>query len=181
MPGSLARGRPCSRTMAGVFRPAKGDDWLELTSDPLPVGEAQAWVVRPDCGAVTTFVGTVRDHAEGRESVTELEYEAYDEQVLPRLAAIAESARLRWPTLGRIVLWHRVGRLGLGEASVVVVVSSPHRAEAFEACRFGIDTLKATVPIWKRETWAGGTDWSPASTPVERPPTGAAAHTAPGR
>ena len=84
--------------------------------------------------------------------------EAYAEQVEPRLLAIAEEARTRWP-VGRLALLHRTGELGLGESSVVVVASSPHRGEAFDAARFCIDTLKATVPIWKRETWEGGEDW----------------------
>ena len=82
-------------------------------------------------------------------------YEAYEEEVEPRLAAIAAEARTRWPDVGRLVLLHRTGDLGVGESSVVVVASSPHRDTAFEAARFCIDTLKATVPIWKRETWDG--------------------------
>jgi molybdopterin synthase catalytic subunit len=90
----------------------------------------------------------------------ELEYEAYPEYVEPRLADIARVARERWSSIGRVALLHRVGVVGLSEVSVVVAVSTPHRAEAFEAARFCIDTLKASVPIWKRETWDGGTDWS---------------------
>jgi molybdopterin synthase catalytic subunit len=116
-------------------------------------------VVRPDCGAQVLFSGTVRDHAEGRSGVSQLEYEAYIEQVEPRLARIAAETRRRWPMVGRLVLLHRTGILALGECSVLVVASSPHRAEAFEAARWSIDTLKATVPIWKRETWDGGSDW----------------------
>jgi molybdopterin synthase catalytic subunit len=105
------------------------------------------------------FSGTVRDHAEGRTGVTQLEYEAYVEQVEPRLRRIAAEARRRWPATGRIVLLHRIGVLALEECSVVVVASAPHREEAFAAARWCIDTLKATVPIWKRETWQGGVDW----------------------
>jgi molybdopterin synthase catalytic subunit len=146
--------------MWGVLQPpAVADDWIALTDEPLPVAAAYAWSVRPDCGGVVLFSGTVRDHAEGRAGVTSLEYEAYAEQVEPRLAAIAAEARRRHPTLGRIALLHRVGQLGLCECSVIVVASAPHRDEAFAAARFGIDTLKATVPIWKRETWEGGVDW----------------------
>ena len=125
---------------------------------------------RPSCGAVACFVGIVRDHAEGRSGVKSIEYEAYTLQVLPRFEAIAATARDRWADVGRIVVWHRVGHVLLGEASVVVAVSTPHRAEAFEACRYIIDTLKATTPIWKRETWEGGTDWSSAARPVESVP-----------
>lgn len=148
----------------------QGDNWLELTPEPLASERALAWVERPSCGAVACFVGTVRDHADGRTGVTAIDYEAYTLQVLPRFEALAASARERWTDLGRVVVWHRVGQVRLGEASVVVAVSTPHRAEAFEACRYLIDTLKATTPIWKRETWEGGTEWSPATRPVEPVP-----------
>ena len=139
--------------------PSAGETWLGLTAAPLPVGEAADWAVRPDCGAVVLFSGTVRDHAGDRTNVTRLEYEAYEEQVEPRLATIAEEARARWPELGRLVLLHRTGPLEVGESSVVVAASAPHRPEAFAAARFCIDSLKATVPIWKREVWEGGEEW----------------------
>jgi len=116
------------------------------------------WAVLSHCGAVVVFSGMVRNHA--------LDYEAYDSEVEPRLAAIAAEARRRWPDIGRLALLHRTGRLTVGEISVVVVASSPHRDEAFVAARWCIDTLKATVPIWKRETWEGGEDWSTCSHPV---------------
>lgn len=139
--------------------PADTDTWLGLTEAALPVGAASDWAVRPNCGALVLFSGTARDHAPGREGVERLEYEAYEEHVEPRLADIAEKMRVTWPTLGRIALLHRIGVVPVGESSVVVVVSSPHRPEAFEAARFGIDTLKATVPIWKREVWSDGESW----------------------
>ena len=142
----------------GVQPPATSDTWVALTDAPLPVGAAADWAVRPDCGAMVLFSGTVRDPAEHRTGVTKLTYEAYAEQVEPRLLAIAEEARNRWP-VGRLALLHRTGELLVGESSVVVVASSAHRGEAFDAARFSIDTLKATVPIWKRETWDGGEDW----------------------
>jgi molybdopterin synthase catalytic subunit len=145
--------------MPGVQPPPDADDWLGVTSDALPVAAAYDWAVLPGCGAVVLFSGTVRDHADGRDDVTSLTYEAYDEQVVPRFASIAEETRLRWPMVGRLVLLHRTGRLGLGESSVVVVASAPHRPEAFEAARFAIDALKASAPIWKHEEWAGGADW----------------------
>lgn len=141
------------------------DDWLALTEAALPVGAAHDWAVRPDCGAVVVFSGTVRDHAEGRGGVTELTYEAYEAQVVPRLAELAAETRARWPMTGRLVLWHRIGRLDLGESSVVVAASSPHRPEAFAAARFAIDALKATVPIWKHEVWADGADWGTGAVP----------------
>jgi molybdopterin synthase catalytic subunit len=136
-----------------------GETWLGLSSSPLPVAEAVSWAVRPDCGGLVLFSGTARDHAEGRPGVERLEYEAYETQVVPRLRDVADGARARWPTIGRLALLHRTGVLDVGESAVVVVVSAPHRAEAFEAARFCIDTLKASVPIWKRETWAGGESW----------------------
>lgn len=139
--------------------PDVGDDWVGLFHGPLPVTVASNWVVVPDCGAVVVFTGTARNHSVGRDGVTRLEYEAYDEQVTPRLRAIAEEVRRRWPDLGRTVLLHRTGEVPLTEAAVVVAVSAPHRGEAFEAARFGIDTLKATVPIWKREDWSEGSSW----------------------
>jgi molybdopterin synthase catalytic subunit len=149
-----------------VARKNWADDWVALGDDPLPVAAALEWAVRPDCGAVVVFIGTVRDHAEGRANVTALEYEAYEEEAGPRMAAILAEARRRWPALGRLALLHRTGRLAVTEASVVVVASAPHRPEAFAAARWCIDTLKATVPIWKRETWEGGEDWSACDDPV---------------
>lgn len=150
-----------------VQPPASGDDWVGLTAAALTVDAAAAWVVRPDCGAVVVFVGTVRDHAEGRAGVTSLEYEAYAEMVEPRLELIAAEARAQWAGIGRVALLHRTGRLSLTEASVVVAVSAGHRGEAFDAARYCIDTLKATVPIWKKETWDDGADWAEAAQDVE--------------
>ena len=140
--------------------PTDSDTWLGLTDEELPAGRAADWAVLPRCGAVVLFSGTARDHAEGRDCVERLEYEAYDRYVLPKLEEIAEQMRQQWPELGRIVLLHRVGVVELGESSVVVAASAPHRPEAFAAARHGIDALKATVPIWKRETWADGESWA---------------------
>lgn len=140
--------------------PVEAEDWTGLTADPLPLDLAHQWPVLPSCGAVVVFSGTTRDHAEGRTGVTHLDYEAYEEQVGPKLADIAAEARRRWPDVGRLVLLHRSGRVLLGEASVVVAASAPHRDVAFEAARFLIDTLKATAPIWKRESWEDGDDWA---------------------
>ncbi len=139
--------------------PPDNDDWLGLSEQPLPVGTAADWAVLPNCGALVLFSGTARDHAPGRAGVEELEYEAYEEHVVPRLASIAVKMRETWPTLGRVALLHRIGRVPVGESSVVVVASSPHRPESFAAARFGIDTLKASVPIWKRERWSDGESW----------------------
>ena len=144
---------------AAIAVPRSGDDWLALSADALPVAEASAWVVRPDCGATVTFTGTARDHAEGRPGVHRLEYEAYEGPALERMGAIAGEARSRWPVIGRVALLHRTGVVELGDAAVVVAVSAPHRGEAFDAARWAIDELKRTVPIWKREAWDGGESW----------------------
>jgi molybdopterin synthase catalytic subunit len=133
--------------------------WVGLTEATLPIGAVADWAVLPSCGAVVTFTGTARDHAEGRPDVSGLEYEAYESQIEPRFTAMTVEARQRWPDLGRIAVLHRTGPVAIGEASVVVAVSSPHREAAFEAARWCIDSLKATAPIWKRETWAGGESW----------------------
>lgn len=138
-----------------------------LTTEPLDNAAALSWVEGEQFGAVVGFFGVVRDHAEGRSGVVAVDYEAYEEHVLPRLAGLAAAARESVSDVGRIVLWHRTGRLAVGETSVAVAVSSPHRAEAFDACRLLIDTLKTTVPIWKLEHWEGGSDWSPSAHGIE--------------
>lgn len=176
--GTSARSGPTSTVGEPSLQPPdQGDTWVGLGEAALPAGVAADWVVLASCGAVVLFSGTSRDHSGGaggteeRTGVTTLEYEAYDEQVLSRLAAIVAEARVRWPTLGRVVLLHRTGVVPVGESSVVVAVSAPHRGEAFEASRFAIDTLKATVPIWKREVWPGGSEWGLDAHPIDEVPT----------
>jgi molybdopterin synthase catalytic subunit len=155
--------------MISVLAPPVDEaDWVGLSAEPLPVDAALGWAQTADCGAQVLFTGTVRDHAEGRTGVDWLEYEAYTEQVEPRLRALCAEVRARWPEVGRIALLHRVGRLELAEVAVVVVVSSPHRPDAFSAARFAIDSLKASVPIWKKESWEGGEDWGTDAQPVEQ-------------
>lgn len=149
--------------------PPAGNDWIGVSGLSLPLDRAWSWAVVPSCGAVVTFCGTVRDHSPGRPEVTGLEYEAYVEQVVPRLEDVAGSARSRWPELGRLVLLHRIGHLVVGDVSVVVAASTPHRHQAFEAARYCMDALKHSVPIWKRESWAGGSDWSLCSQAIEDP------------
>ncbi|MSW56144.1 MAG: molybdenum cofactor biosynthesis protein MoaE [Actinobacteria bacterium] len=134
-----------------------------MTDQSLEVGLAADWVALPGCGAVVVFSGLVRDHADGSHGVTHIDYEAWAEQVEPRLGVVADQARQRWPELGRIVLWHREGRVLLSESSVVVAVSAPHRGAAFDACEFAIDTLKESVPIWKKEFFDGGSQWARAA------------------
>jgi len=136
-----------------------GNTWVALTAEKLEPGLLYEWAVHPSCGAIVLFSGTVRDHAEGRSDVRSLTYEAYESQVLPRFETVIAEARAQWPDIVKVAVHHRIGNLKLGESSVVVVVSSPHRPEAFEAARFLIDVLKASIPSWKKEHWAEGEDW----------------------
>jgi molybdopterin synthase catalytic subunit len=115
-------------------------------------------VGRPDSGATALFVGTARDHSDGKQGVTHLDYDAYREHVERSLAEIAAEAGSRWPVLSAAVE-HRVGVVEVGQASVAVAVSTAHRGDAFEAARFIIDELKRRAPIWKREHWPGGAEW----------------------
>ncbi|MFT5027429.1 MAG: molybdopterin synthase catalytic subunit [Ilumatobacter sp.] len=150
---------PRTATIGIVDIPARGNNWFGLTTKELPIGAAYEWAVRPDCGAVVLFSGTIRNHAESRKGVQHLTYEAYEEQAVVRFEAIGDELRVRWPDVGRVVLLHRIGELHIGESSVIAIVSSPHRPNAFEAARFAIDALKETAPIWKHEVWADGADW----------------------
>lgn len=146
--------------------------WLAVGADALPVGMVHDWCVLPSCGAVVVFSGTVRDHAVDesgtmRDGVMHLTYEAFEERVLDAFAAIDREVRTRWAATGRVAILHRVGRLEVGESSVVVGVSAPHRPEAFDAARYAIDALKKSAPIWKHEVWSDGADWGVgASAPV---------------
>ncbi len=151
---------------AALRAPLEGFDWVALTADPLPVEDAIAWVTTTGSGAVVNFLGVVRDHADGRTDVTGLTYESYESAAVERMRAIARQARLLWPSIERLALLHRVGPLDLSDVAVAVVVSTAHRGPAFDAARFCIDTLKDTVPIWKREHWAGGSDWGVDARPV---------------
>jgi len=128
---------------------------VRLTREPIDLAALQG--ATSGDGALCLFVGLVRDHNRGR-TVVRLEYEAYEEMALPLMEEIASEVRRRWPVTDvRIV--HRLGSLAVGEPSVAVAVSSPHRDEAFTACRHAIDTLKATVPIWKKEFYSDGEEW----------------------
>ena len=130
---------------------------FELTTDPLDPRRLEAAVAHKGAGAICTFIGVVRDTSRGR-SVTHLEYEAYGEMARAEMRKIAGEIAEKWPD-ARVAMAHRTGRLEIGEASVVVSVSCPHRAEAIDACRWGIDRLKESVPIWKKEHATDGTYW----------------------
>jgi molybdopterin synthase catalytic subunit len=128
-----------------------------LTDEPLSLDEAFRAVRLPECGGTALFVGTTRSPSQGRV-VEELEYEAYEELAAGELERVAAAA-VRRHGLGAVYLAHRVGVVPIGEASVIVAASAPHRGEAFSGCRALIDELKRAVPIWKKERWAGGGRW----------------------
>lgn len=130
---------------------------FELTQQPLDARRLEAAVARSGAGAICTFTGVVRDSSRGRQTL-KLEYEAYAGMAEARMRAIATEIGEKWPE-ARVAMAHRTGVLEIGEASVVVSVSSPHRAEAIAACKWGIDRLKETVPVWKKEFFAGGEVW----------------------
>ena len=130
---------------------------IRLTTNVIDCAALTEQVRRPDCGGVVLFLGTVRDLTDGRVTVA-LDYEAYPAMAEKKLAEIEQETRRRWP-VGEIALVHRLGRLDVGEVSVAAAVSCPHRAEAFEACRYAIDTLKRTVPVWKKEHFEDGEVW----------------------
>ena len=131
---------------------------IEVTTEPLSERALAQAVEHPRAGALALFSGVVRDQTGGRR-VKFLEYEAHGPMALAKMREIAAAIRDRWPAVTRIALVHRIGRLEIGESSVMIAISSPHRALAFEACRFAIDTLKETVPIWKKEYFEDGEVW----------------------
>ena len=130
---------------------------IEIVSHPIDVAAVTAAAGEARAGAIVTFVGTTRDHNDGRR-VTRLEYEAYPEMAIAEMRKIASTLRERWP-IERAAIVHRIGVVPIGEASVVIAVSSAHRVAAFEACHFAIDRLKEVVPIWKKEHFEGGEIW----------------------
>ncbi len=135
---------------------------VSVGEGPIDTAALIAEVGRPDAGATVLFLGTVRDHSPGKESVSHLDYEVYPEQVEPKIEEIVGEAIGRWPILS-VVVEHRSGRVELEEASVAVAVSAEHRAHAFAAAGYLIDELKVRAPIWKKEHWPGGAEWSKGS------------------
>jgi len=130
---------------------------FEVTKEPLDARRVETAVSHSRAGAICTFTGIVRDSSRGR-SVTHLEYEAFAEMAISEMRKIADEIGRRWPE-ARVGMIHRTGRLEIGEPSVVVSASAPHRAEAIAACKWGIDRLKESVPVWKKEFAADGTYW----------------------
>ncbi|MGI9579158.1 MAG: molybdenum cofactor biosynthesis protein MoaE [Microthrixaceae bacterium] len=139
--------------------PPSGDDWTGLCSDAIDASAVHHWLVRDDCGAIVVFSGTARDHAGDRSGVESLTYEAWESRASERIDSVVTELRRRWPDVRAVTVLHRTGEVPVGSAAVIVGVSAPHRSEAFEAARYGIDAVKAAVPIWKRERHADGEDW----------------------
>jgi molybdopterin synthase catalytic subunit/molybdopterin converting factor small subunit len=139
-----------------IIPPVSGGD-LRLVEEPIDVAAVLAQVERPEAGAIASFIGTVRASSRDRD-VLHLEYEAYEgmaEEVMEQLAA---TLKVKYD-LSEVAITHRVGRVGIGEASVAIAISAPHRQDALAACAEAIDTLKHTVPLWKKEVYEGGEEW----------------------
>ena len=133
-----------------------------VSAEPIDPSRLIGDVRRGDSGATVLFLGTVRDHSPGKEGVTHLDYEVYEEMAAPKIREVIDEASGRWPVLS-VVVQHRFGKVELEEASVAVVVSTAHRADAFDAAEYIIDELKQRAPIWKKEFWPGGEEWSKGS------------------
>lgn len=128
-----------------------------LQSDPIDISACITQVMSPSCGGIDVFIGTVRNATKGR-AVTHLEFEAYEPMAISEMKKIAEDTTAKWP-IEKIMIRHRTGRMEIGEVPVVIAVAAAHRDAAFDACRFIIDTLKQTVPIWKKEFFEDGAHW----------------------
>jgi molybdopterin synthase catalytic subunit/molybdopterin converting factor small subunit len=138
--------------------PVAGSDWIRLQREPIDAGSLVAAVKEREAGAVVVFDGIVRNNTRGRRTL-HLDYESYEAMALSQMQALARDAQQRFG-VRRVALVHRLGRLQVGETSVLIVVASAHRALAFDACRWIIDTLKKTVPIWKKEWFEDGAVWA---------------------
>ncbi len=135
---------------------------VRVSPSPIDPGALAAEVSGPSSGGVVVFLGTVRDHSPGRSGITHLDYEAYEGHAEAKIEEIVEEAARRWP-IEAVAVEHRIGRVLPGEASVAAAAACAHRAEAFAAARYLIDELKTRAPIWKKEVWPGGEEWSPGS------------------
>jgi molybdopterin synthase catalytic subunit len=130
---------------------------IKISSEPLNIQSCIDRVMSPDSGGIDVFIGTVREETKGRK-VMRLEFEAYEPMALKEMKKIADDILAGWP-VHKIVIHHRTGVLNIGDIPVIIVVSAAHRAAAFDGCRYAIDTLKQTVPIWKKEVFEDGDDW----------------------
>lgn len=149
--------------VSGGAEPASARKRFEITEQPLSLDDVAARVNRADCGAITTFAGTVRGETvtvEGKRGTDFLQYEAYPEMAERMLAQIGDEIMQQWPKVQAVSILHRIGRIEIGEPSVVIAVATPHRGDGcFDACRYAIERLKAIVPIWKQENWSDGQVW----------------------
>jgi molybdopterin synthase catalytic subunit len=134
------------------------EDVFEITREPIDKPGLEQRVLTGAAGAIVTFDGVVREQTKGRRVVS-LQYEAYVPMALKEMQRLGAELRERWPEIARIGIVHRFGELQISESSVVIVITSPHRRVAFEACHYAIDRLKQTVPIWKKEVFADGEEW----------------------
>jgi MoaE-MoaD fusion protein len=148
------------------------DDVIRLVREPIAPDALVRHVRAAEDGAVVTFDGCVRNHSHGRRTLY-LDYEAYESMALEKIREIAQQIHEKFP-IHRVAIVHRLGRLDIGETSVFIAVSSPHRPAAFDACRYAIDTLKRTVPIWKKEYFEDGAVWADGEIPPAPPETRAA-------
>jgi molybdopterin synthase catalytic subunit len=130
---------------------------FRVTDRPINLQELVDFVTAPEAGAIATFIGTTRNNNEGRKVIA-LDYEAYPEMAEKELVRLAEEAQKKWP-ICRMAIVHRIGPVQITEPSVIIAVSSGHRDAAFAACRFAIEEIKRTVPIWKKEVYEGGEIW----------------------
>ena len=157
-------------TPQNAMPPTPTNDLIQLGRDPIDAAALVHYVRTDSDGAIVTFDGCVRDHSHGRRTLY-LDYEAYESMALAKLTEIATEIHAKF-AIDRIAVAHRLGRLEIGETSVFIAVSAAHRAPAFEACRYAIDTLKRIVPIWKKEYFADGAVWADGELPPP-PPDGA--------
>ena len=130
---------------------------FEIKKAPLIVEEVVEKVRSDSCGAIATFIGTVRNASMGKK-VVYLEYDAYEEMAVKKMSAVGQEVKEKW-NVDKMAITHRIGKLDIGEMSVVIAISSPHRKDALEACQYTIDRIKQIVPIWKKEVWEDGEIW----------------------
>ncbi|MBA2874904.1 molybdenum cofactor biosynthesis protein MoaE [Thermaerobacillus caldiproteolyticus] len=141
-----------------------------ITEKPISIEKVIQKVIRPEAGAITTFIGTVRELTNGKRTLF-LQYEAYVTMAEKMLAQIGKEIREKWPE-AKVAITHRIGKLDIGDIAVVIAVSTPHRNDAYEANRYAIERIKQIVPIWKKEHWEDGTEWVGNQLETKAYPTG---------
>ncbi|WP_027408946.1 molybdenum cofactor biosynthesis protein MoaE [Anoxybacteroides tepidamans] len=144
--------------------------FFTITDQPISLEEVVRKVIRPEAGAVTTFIGTVREFTNGKRTLF-LQYEAYVPMAEKMLAQIGEEISKRWPE-AKVAITHRIGKLAISDVAVVIAVSTPHRKDAYEANQYAIERIKQIVPIWKKEHWEDGTEWVGNQLETKAYPTG---------